>query len=106
MVVDTNSISGLEGLKDSQFLSTTNKPCLAARYANLWHIVHKERQLDNNIDFYIYKEVIRESIQKTPRILPQVVEAYKPVVQFKARVPSHVYSSEEGPKSGMVSHTI
>jgi hypothetical protein len=28
----------------------------------LWHTVHKERQLDNNIMFYIYKEVIWENI--------------------------------------------
>jgi hypothetical protein len=63
--------------KDSQFLSTTNKPCLAARYTNLWHTAHKERQLDNNIHFYIYKEAIREIIQRTPCIPPQVVEAYK-----------------------------
>jgi hypothetical protein len=53
------------------------------RYANLWHTVHKERQLDNNITFYIYKEVIRQCIQDTPCILPQVVEAYKEVVCFK-----------------------
>jgi hypothetical protein len=33
--------------------------------------------------FYIYKEVIREIIHKTLRILSQVVEAYKAVARFK-----------------------
>ena len=71
-------------LEDSQFFSATNKPFLVERYANLWHISHKGRQQGNNIAFYIYKEVIRESIQKTPRILPHVVEEYKLVALFKA----------------------
>jgi hypothetical protein len=54
-----------------------------ARYHNLWHTTHKERQLDNNIYFYIYKETIRKCIQDTPWIQPQIVEAYKSVVWFK-----------------------
>jgi hypothetical protein len=69
--------------EDTQFLGAMKKPCLAARYVNLWHTVHKERQLDNNIMFYVYKEVIQMSIQNTPCILPQVVEAYKGIACFK-----------------------
>jgi hypothetical protein len=51
--------------KDSQYLLATNKLCLVMWYVNLWHTVHKERQLDNNIHFYIYKESIREIIERT-----------------------------------------
>jgi hypothetical protein len=47
--------------------------------------MHKERQLDNNIMFYVYKEVILTSIQNTLRILPHVVEAYKWIACFKSR---------------------
>jgi len=39
--------------------------------------------MDTNITFYIYKETIRDSIEKTPCILPQVVEAYTKVTCFK-----------------------
>ena len=52
-------------------------------YSNLWHTAHKERQLDNNIHFYIYKEAIREIIERTLCIEPYMVEAYKLVVLFK-----------------------
>jgi hypothetical protein len=70
--------------KDTQFIGATKNPCLAARYINLWHTVHKERQLDNNITFYIYKEVIWENIQNSLCILPQIVEDYKGIACFKA----------------------
>jgi hypothetical protein len=45
--------------KDTQFLGVSKKPCLVERYVNSWHTAHKERKLDNNITFYVYKEVIR-----------------------------------------------
>jgi hypothetical protein len=45
--------------KDTQFLSTMNKPCLVARYPNFSHTTKKERQMDTNIVFYNYKNVIR-----------------------------------------------
>jgi len=51
---------------------------------NLWHTAHKERQLDNNIHLYIYKESIREIIQRNPLIPPKVVEAYSLATRFKA----------------------
>jgi hypothetical protein len=40
--------------------------------------------MDTNVAFYIYKETIRDNIERTPCILPQVVEAYKEVAHFKA----------------------
>jgi hypothetical protein len=58
--------------------------CLAAKYQNLWHMKNKARQLDNKIEFYLYKEMIRECIQDTPRIFPQLVGAYKPIARFMA----------------------
>jgi hypothetical protein len=45
-------------LKDTQFMGVSKKPFLAARYVNMWNIAQKERKLDNNITFYVYKEVI------------------------------------------------
>jgi hypothetical protein len=39
--------------------------------------------MDTNLTFYIYKETIRENIERTPHILLQVVEAYKVVACFK-----------------------
>jgi hypothetical protein len=46
--------------------------------------------LVNNITFYVYKEIIWQSIQDTPCILPLVVEAYKEIAHFKARR-HHIY---------------
>lgn len=40
--------------------------------------------MDSNVTFYIYKETIRDNIERTSNIPPQVVEAYKAVVHFKA----------------------
>jgi len=39
--------------------------------------------MDSNVTFYIYKETIRENIERTPCIPPHVVEAYKLVDHFK-----------------------
>ena len=41
--------------------------------------------MDNNIAFYIYKETIRDKIERTLCIPPQVVEEYKAVAHFKER---------------------
>jgi hypothetical protein len=72
-------------MEDTQFMGVAKKRCLETRYVHLWHIAHKEIQLDNNITFYVYKELIQQSIQDTPCMLPQVVEAYKEIARFKAR---------------------
>jgi hypothetical protein len=56
--------------KETQFLEGMKKPFLAVRYVSLWHTVHKNRQLDNNITFYIYKETIRKCIEDTSHIQP------------------------------------
>jgi hypothetical protein len=37
--------------EEMEFLDEMKKPFLAARYVSLWHTVHKNRQLDNNITF-------------------------------------------------------
>jgi hypothetical protein len=55
---------------DTQFLGVKEKPCLAAWYQNLWYTTHKARQMDNNVAFYIYKETIRDNIERTPHIPP------------------------------------
>jgi hypothetical protein len=39
--------------------------------------------MDTNVAFCIYKETIKDKIERTPHILPQVVEAYKEVACFK-----------------------
>jgi hypothetical protein len=78
------ALSSWRELYDTQFLGVKYNPCLAARYQNLWHTTHKVRQLENNVDFYIYKETIQKNIQSTPCIPPQVVEEYKPIARFKA----------------------
>jgi hypothetical protein len=72
-------------LEETQFLGVVKNNFLAATYVKFWHVVHKERKLDNNITFYVYKEVIHESINNTPCILPHVVEAYKRIMCFKCR---------------------
>jgi hypothetical protein len=60
-------------MEDTQFMGAVKIPCLVARYVNLWHNAHKEIQLDNNITFYVYNNIIQQRIQDTPQILPYVV---------------------------------
>jgi hypothetical protein len=62
-----------------QFLDRMHKPFLAVRYVSLWHTAHKNRQLDNNITFFIYKETIRECIEDSSCIQPYIVESYKDI---------------------------
>jgi hypothetical protein len=45
-------------LEETQFLEGTQQPFLAIGYVSLCHIAHKNKKLDNNIMFYIYKEII------------------------------------------------
>jgi hypothetical protein len=45
-------------MKETQFPEGMHESFLAARYVSLWHTVHKNKQMDNNIVFYIYKEKI------------------------------------------------
>jgi hypothetical protein len=50
--------------------------------------------MDNNVTFNIYKENIREKIERTPHIPPQVIESYKVVVCFKEGR-HHMYVQEK-----------
>jgi hypothetical protein len=52
-------------LEEMEFLEGMQKPFLVARYVSLWHTAHKNKQMDNNITFYIYKETIRQCIEYT-----------------------------------------
>jgi hypothetical protein len=81
-------------LEETQFLEGMHKPYLEARYVSLWHTAHKNKQMYNNITFYIYKETIRQCIEDTSCILPQIVEAHKEIVCFKARM-HHMYVQEK-----------
>jgi hypothetical protein len=65
------------------FLGIKERPFLVVRYQNLWYTTHKVHHMDSNATFYIYKETIRDIIERTPHILLQVVEEYKEVVHFK-----------------------
>jgi hypothetical protein len=40
--------------------------------------------MDNNVSFYIYNETIRDNIERTLCIPPQVVNMYKALACFKA----------------------
>jgi hypothetical protein len=55
---------------DTYFLGVMEKPCIVTGYRNLWFTMHKVRLMDNNVAFYIYKETIRDNIERTPHIPP------------------------------------
>jgi hypothetical protein len=76
--------------KETQFLEGIHKPFLAVRYMSLWHTVHKDRHMDNNVTFYIYKETIQQCIEDMQHIPPHIVEVYKGIVWFKAGM-HHIY---------------
>jgi hypothetical protein len=46
-------------------------------------MTQKTRQIDVNVTFYIYKETIKDNIERNSCIPPWVVEAYKVVACFK-----------------------
>jgi hypothetical protein len=41
--------------------------------------------MDNNVEFFLYGEIIHHSIHNAPCMLPQLVEEYEPFMDF------HVY---------------
>jgi hypothetical protein len=49
--------------EDTQFLGMRGKPCIATKYHNLWFSTNKRRQMDNNIEFFLYAEMIQHCIE-------------------------------------------
>jgi hypothetical protein len=45
-------------------------------YVNLWQSTNKRRHHDNNVTFFIYYDLIKNIIKKTPRITTNIVETY------------------------------
>jgi hypothetical protein len=64
-----------------QFLATKYVQFLATKYQNFLYTKNKRRQIDTNIELFLYNERIRCN-QNTPRISPQLVEAHAPIAQF------------------------
>jgi hypothetical protein len=61
--------------RETRFLEGMQELFLEARYVSSWHTTQKNRKMDNNVIFYIYKETIQQCIQDTPHILPYKIEA-------------------------------
>jgi hypothetical protein len=53
--------------------------------------------MENNVAFYIYKETIRDNIQRTLHIPPQVADAYKVAAHFKAECHHMYIHAKKGP---------
>jgi hypothetical protein len=68
--------------EDAQFLGLRSTPCLAAKYQNLWYTSNKRRQIDTNVEFFLYGERIQHCIRNTTRISQQVVDTYTLVTWF------------------------
>jgi len=68
---------------DNQFLEVKEKPFLVARYQNLWYTMHKAHQMDSHVAFCIYKETIRDCVERIQNIPPQVLDEYKEVAHLK-----------------------
>jgi hypothetical protein len=55
--------------EDAHFLGLRGNPCIATKYQNLWYSRNKRRQMDNNIEFFLYDETIQHCIGNAPHIL-------------------------------------
>jgi hypothetical protein len=40
--------------EDAQFLGLRGKPCLVAKYHNFWYTTNKRRQINTNVEFFLY----------------------------------------------------
>jgi hypothetical protein len=76
--------------KDAQFLGMRENPCVTVKYQNVWFSTKKRRQMENNVQFFLYVERIRQSIWNAPRMSQQLVEAYVLVVKFHVDM-HHMY---------------
>jgi len=65
--------------RETEFLEGMQELCLEARYVSSWNTTHKNMKMDNNVIFYIYKEIIQHFIEDTLHILPHKIEAYKQI---------------------------
>jgi hypothetical protein len=81
-------------LEDEQFLGLRGNPCLATKYQNLWYTTNKRRQIDVNVEFFMYVESIQKCIKDTPCISPQLVEVYASIAWFREDS-HHIYVQEK-----------
>ena len=59
-------------------------------YANLWFTNNQQKQIDNNINLFLYNEEMRIILNETPHIQPHIIEMYKGIACFKI-VRHHTY---------------
>lgn len=73
-----------------QFLKTSQREHAGVRYVNIWHTMHKGRQQDNNVTFYVYFDTIRHIIDHTAHHHPHCGElsGYR---ALQSRDAPHVY---------------
>ena len=69
-------------LEDVQFLGLRGNPFLATKYKKLWYTTNKIRQIETNVEFFLYSERIRMCIHNTLCTAPQLVYAYTPIAKF------------------------
>jgi len=60
----------------TQFLQIRSDDCRGARYANLWDSNSPAKKKNNMIVFYEYYNLLKRTIQETPRISTEVVDVY------------------------------
>ena len=52
------------------------------RYKNIWVLNNKERKIDNNIQFYLYLDALRDAAVKMPRLKDEVSKKYKRITRL------------------------
>ena len=57
--------------------------CRGARYKNLWVLEDKKQKIDNNVQFYLYLDVLRDEEMKIPWITDAAVKKYKNIARLE-----------------------
>jgi hypothetical protein len=63
-----------------QWMRVASRGNAVVRYANLWHTMKKRRQIDSNVMFYVYFDMIMYIVEHMSHITAQTVETYQEIV--------------------------
>ena len=57
--------------------------CKGERYKNLWDLNNKERQTENNIQFYFYLDALWDVERKIPQLTNEVATKYRRLARLE-----------------------
>jgi hypothetical protein len=70
--------------KGTTFLDLDPFEPLAAKFSTLWYSNDMRKQWKSNVVFHVYYNQLKETIRSEPRITPDTLQIFRPLIKFSA----------------------